>query len=350
MKRIENMQIQPEETLQKRGVVTPLIVEATARTWFYAQKSYVITGGLGGMGLELAEWMVNRGCRNLLLTTRSGVRTGYQRLCLHRFQKSRANVIVRKIDASEEDGARKAIEEATAMGPVGGIFILAVALRDGLLENQTAEAFETVMKIKIDGTRHLDKVSREMCPELDHFVAFSSLSAGVGNVGQTNYGYANSAMERICELRAAQGLPGMAIQWGAVADVGVHHNVMGDGATVAGSMPQRIRSCIALMDQFLNQSHPVVSSCVKADLSTEDGRKKCSLVDVIARILGIKEPSGLNPSISLGELGMDSLMAVEVRQAIERHVSLTLSMKEIRLLTIDGLGKLSEGVTASETA
>ncbi|XP_049271384.1 fatty acid synthase [Rhipicephalus sanguineus] len=201
------LEIQPEETLQKRGAPMPLTVEATARTWFYEHKSYVITGGLDGFGLELAEWMVKRGCRKLLLTTRSGVRTGYQRLCLHRFEKAGANVIVRKIDASEEDGARKVFEEATAMGPVGGIFILAVLLRDGLIENQTAEAFETVMKIKINGTRHLDELSRKMCPELDHFVAFSSLSAGVGNVGQTNYGYANSAMERICEIRAAQGLP-----------------------------------------------------------------------------------------------------------------------------------------------
>ncbi|KAL1480336.1 hypothetical protein MTO96_051114 [Rhipicephalus appendiculatus] len=298
--------------------LTPPIVEAMARTWFYEHKSYVITGGLGGFGLELAEWMVNRGCRKLLLTTRSGVRTGYQRLCLHRFQKAGANVIVRNIDASDEDGTRKVIAEAKALGPVGGIFILAVLLRDGLLENQTAEAFETVFKIKIDG--------------------------------QTNYGYANSAIERICELRAAQGLPGLAIQWAAVADVGAHHNVMGDGATVAGSVPQRIRSCIALMDQFLNQSHPVVSSFVKADLSAEDGSSKRSVVDVIARILGIKEPSGLSPSISLGELGMDSLMAVEVRQAVERHISLTLSMKEIRLLTIDGLRKLGEGTTDNETA
>ncbi|KAL1476322.1 hypothetical protein MTO96_036591, partial [Rhipicephalus appendiculatus] len=201
------LEIQPEETLRNSATLTRPIFEATARTWFYEHKSYVITGGLGGFGLELAEWMVNRGCRKLLLTTRSGVRTGYQRLCLHRFRKAGANVLVRKIDASEEDGARKVIEEATAMGPVGGIFILAVLLRDGLLENQTAEAFETVFKIKIDGTRHLDELSRNMCPELDHFVAFSSLSAGVGNVGQTNYGYANSAMERICELRAAQGLP-----------------------------------------------------------------------------------------------------------------------------------------------
>ncbi|KAH8039339.1 hypothetical protein HPB51_005669 [Rhipicephalus microplus] len=205
--------IQPEETLRKRRALTPPILEATARTWFYEHKSYVITGGLGGCGLELAEWMVTRGCRKLLLTTRSGVHTAYQRLCLHRFEKAGARVIVRQIDASEKDGARKVIEEATAMGPIGGIFILAVVLRDGFLENQTPEAFETVFKIKINGTQNLDELSREMCPELDHFVALSSLSAGIGNVGQTNYGYANSAMERICEMRAAQGLPGKCIAY-----------------------------------------------------------------------------------------------------------------------------------------
>ncbi|KAL1454730.1 hypothetical protein MTO96_043686, partial [Rhipicephalus appendiculatus] len=344
------LEIQPEETLRKCAALTPPIVEATARTWFYEHKSYVITGGLGGCGLELAEWMVNRGCRKLLLTTRSGVRTGYQRLCLHRFQRAGAMVNVRQIDASEKGGARRVIEEATAMGPIGGIFILAVVLRDGFLENQTPEAFETVFKVKIDGTRHLDELSRKMCPELDHFVAFSSLSSGIGNVGQTNYGYANSAIERICELRAARGLPGLAIQWGGIADVGAFHNVMGDDATVAGTTPQRISSCIELMDQFLNQNHPVVSSCVKADLSTEDNSRKRSLVEVIARILGVKDPSRLNPAVSLGELGMDSLMAVEVRQAIERHVSLTLSIKEIRQLTIGELRILSEGTTASEQA
>ncbi|KAH7959412.1 hypothetical protein HPB49_010964 [Dermacentor silvarum] len=305
-------------------------------------KSYVITGGLGGFGLELAEWMVNRGCRKLLLTSRSGVRTGYQRLCLHRWQKAGANVITRQIDASVEDGARRIIEEATSMGPVGGIFILAVLLRDGFLENQTAEAFETVFKIKIDGTRYLDQLSRGMCPELDHFVAFSSLSAGYGNVGQTNYGYANSAMERICELRAARGLPGLAIQWGAIADVGAFHEIMGDDATIAGTTPQRISSCITLMDQFLHQSHPVVSSCVKADLSTEGDNNKCDLVEVIARILGFKDKASLNHAICFSELGMDSLMAVEVRQAIERHICLTLSTQEIRQLTINELQKLRE--------
>ncbi|KAH7958693.1 hypothetical protein HPB49_004325 [Dermacentor silvarum] len=220
-------------------------------------------------------------------------------------------------------------------------------LRDGLLENQTAEYFETVFKIKIDGTRHLDELSCKMCPELDHFVCFSSLASGMGNVGQTNYGYANSAMERICELRAARGLPGLAIQWGAIADVGVFHEIMGDDATIAGTTPQRISSCITLMDQFLNQNHPVVSSCVKADLSTEGDSNKCDLVAVIARILGVKDPASLNHAICFSELGMDSLMAVEVRQAIERYIGLTLSMQEIRQLTMNVLQKLNESTRAN---
>ncbi|KAL1483482.1 hypothetical protein MTO96_033155 [Rhipicephalus appendiculatus] len=125
---------------------------------------------------------------------------------------------------------------------------------------------------------------------------------------------------------------------------------MGDDATIAGTVPQRISSCIALMDLFLNQNHAVVSSCVKADATTEVNRNKGGVVEVIARILGVKDPSRLNPAVSLGELGMDSLMAVEVRQAIERHVSLTLSMKEIRSLTIEGLRQLSESTAANEQA
>ncbi|KAL1467742.1 hypothetical protein MTO96_041960 [Rhipicephalus appendiculatus] len=91
-------------------------------------------------------------------------------------------------------------------------------------------------------------------------------------------------------------------------------------------------------------------AALKADIHTEDTSNKPGLVEVIARILGVKDPSRLNRVVSLSELGMDSLMAVEVRQAIERHVSLTLSMKEIRQLTIDELQILSEDTPSNEPA
>ena len=83
-------------------------------------------------------------------------------------------------------------------------------LKDGLIEGQTAENFQEVCRPKVNGTLNLDLVTRELCNNtLDWFVAFSSISSGSGNAGQSNYGYANSVMERICEKRKQDGLPGM---------------------------------------------------------------------------------------------------------------------------------------------
>jgi len=94
-------------------------------------------------------------------------------------------------------------------------------LRDRLLENQTEEDFVTSAGPKSLAACHLDVLSRQMCPHLRHFVMFSSVTCGRGTAGQTNYGMNNSIMERICEARVRDGLPGLAVQWGAVGDVGL---------------------------------------------------------------------------------------------------------------------------------
>lgn len=118
--------IRPEENERKAVTPSRITVEAVVRTRFFEHKTYVITGGLGGFGLELAEWMVARGCRKLLLSSRSGVKTGYQRLCLHRWRQLGATVLVSKADVSTENGAREIVEQAKLFGPVGGIFNLAM--------------------------------------------------------------------------------------------------------------------------------------------------------------------------------------------------------------------------------
>ena len=83
-------------------------------------------------------------------------------------------------------------------------------LRDGLMINQTAEQFKEVYQPKVQGTAHLDRATRQSCSSsLDWFVAFSSVVSGRGNAGQSNYGYANSFMERVCENRKRDGLPGI---------------------------------------------------------------------------------------------------------------------------------------------
>lgn len=188
---------------------TPITVRAIPRTWCSPNKSYIITGGLGGFGLELARWLIQRGAKNLVLTSRSGVRNGYQYRCIRRWRQDGVDVHVSAGDISELRTANRLVREAHQRRPVGGIFHLAMVLADGLMENQTAETFQKVADPKVRGTVYLDMASRQLCPEtLDWFVVFSSVSCGRGNAGQANYGFANSFMERICEARREDGYPG----------------------------------------------------------------------------------------------------------------------------------------------
>lgn len=330
-----------------------LLVNAMPRTYLDPEKSYVIIGGLGGFGLELAGWMVERGATKLVLVSRSGVTAGYQDLCVRRWREQGVTVETPKADVTTVAGATALLKSCAAIGPVGGIYNLAMVLRDGFMENQTIENYKAVCTPKIEGTLNLDKVSRQLCPELDHFVAFSSVSCGRGNAGQSNYGLANSTMERICEQRQKDGLPGLAIQWGAIGDVGVVQDHMGGNDTVVGgTLPQRMPSCLNAMDVFLQQPKPTVASMVLADKGgRKDGSgKKTSLIEAVARILGMKDVSNVNVSANLAELGMDSLMGVEVKQTLERDHDIVFSMQEIRQLTLGRLKEIDEGETDGDSS
>ncbi|XP_063149333.1 fatty acid synthase [Candoia aspera] len=319
-------------------------VPAISRTSCPPNKSYIITGGLGGFGLELAQWLVERGAKMLVLTSRSGIRTGYQAKRVQEWKQLGVQVLVSTSDVASLEGAQQLIQEASQLGPVGGIFNLAMVLKDAMLENQTPELFYEVNKPKYSGTLNLDQVTRQKCPKLDHFVVFSSVSCGRGNAGQSNYGFANSTMERICEQRRHDGLPGLAIQWGAIGDVGIVLETMGTNDTViGGTLPQRISSCLDVLDHFLNQPHPVMSSFVLAEktLAKSDGGSQRDLVEAVAHILGVRDVNSLNADTSLADLGLDSLMGVEVRQTLERDYDIVMSMRDVRLLTINKLRDFS---------
>ncbi|KAL1477482.1 hypothetical protein MTO96_035704 [Rhipicephalus appendiculatus] len=304
------LEMRPEETQPTAAPPKPLSVQAVARTRFYEEKSN--TASVDGKKLEQTSFVAT-------------------------------------IDAATLSGSLQIIKEAAAIGPVGGIFNLGVVLHDALLENQTAATFEAVCKIKIDGTRHLDELSRKLCPKLDHFVVFSSIASSRGNLGQSNYGFANAAMERICEKRTAAGLPGLAIQWGPVDDVGLFQLSQSVDIEGLGLVPQRIASCISVMDQLLSQKRTVVSSYVKPDHTTKVSSEKGDVTHSIARILGIKDPSSLKPDITFGDYGMDSLMAVEVKQTLERDFDLALSMQQIRQLTIKELRNIGHTSSIAST-
>ncbi|CAC5370812.1 FASN [Mytilus coruscus] len=329
------------------------VIPALPRTYCDQNKSYIITGGLGGFGLELGQWLIDRGARNLILTSRSGVKTGYQARKLEKWRRKGINVMISSHDIVDKQAAIKLIEESTKLGPVGGVFHLAMVLQDGFLENLTKDNFDAVCKPKVSGTINLDKATRQLCNNsLDWFVVFSSVSCGRGNAGQSNYGYANSVMERICEDRKENGFPGLAIQWGAIGDVGVVLETMGTNDTViGGTLPQRMNSCLNVLDQFLNQSLPVVSSFVPAEKqlrNVSSSNAQGNLVEAVCHILGVKDSSSIKADTSLGDLGLDSLMGVEVKQTLERDFDISLSMREIRQLTISKLKELASPNSTSD--
>lgn len=341
-----------EEESRKTQLPTPKTVSAIPRSYMNPDKTYVLVGGLGGFGLELANWMIFRGAKKIVLTSRSGIKTGYQSICIRRWRESGVKVLISTADATTDKGARRLLTEASQLGPVGAVINLAAVLRDAFLENQSEADFKTVAKPKVDGTKQLDTATRALAPELDHFIAFSSVSCGRGNAGQTNYGLANSAMERICESRQSVGLPGCSIQWGAIGDVGLILETMGGNDTeVGGTLPQRMSSCLATMDVILQLPHPVVASMVLAEKrSAGAGGSQVSLTDAVANILGIKDTKTVSPINTLADLGMDSLMGAEIKQTLERNYDLVLSAQEIRGLTFGRLAELSSGGAATAAA
>lgn len=339
-----------EEESRKSLYPAVKTVNAIPRTYMDPLKSYILVGGLGGFGLELANWLISRGATKIVLTSRSGIRTGYQSLCIRRWREKGVKVLISTSDATSEKGAKRLLNEAVEIGPIGGIFNLAAVLRDALMENQTEGDFKTVCKPKVDGSKQLDAASRTFAPDLDYFVNFSSVSCGRGNAGQANYGFANSAMERIAEARQAVGLPGIAIQWGAIGDVGLIAETMGGNETeVGGTLPQRMSSCLSTIDILLQQPHSVVASMVLAEKRKGPSGNNISLTDAVANVLGIKDAGTVASSSTLADLGMDSLMGAEIKQTLERNFDLVLSAQEIRALTFGRLIELNSGSTLASS-
>ncbi|XP_044747246.1 fatty acid synthase-like [Coccinella septempunctata] len=328
-----------DEEPQTRVKPIPKLVSAIPRAYMNPEKIYILVGGLGGLGLELTNWLVNRGATKVLLSSRFGIKTGYQSLCVRKWREKGVTVIISTEDVTTETGVRRLIQHAKTHGPVGGIFNLAAVLRDKTLKNQTEETFSICCLPKVTVTMHLDKVSRETTKDLDYFVIFSSVTCGRGNIGQSNYAFANSVMERICEDRREAGLPGLAIQWGAVGDVGLAMELLGtNDMELAGTLPQRISSCLNTLDVFLEQSNPIVSSLVLADnQASVNAKNKVDLIDTIANILGLKDKNNWPKNSTLSELGMDSLMTAEIKHTLERNFDIILNSAEIRALTLDKL-------------
>jgi fatty acid synthase, animal type len=319
------------------------------------QHSYLITGGLGGVGLELANWLLTRGARKLVLTSRCGVRNSYQAYRLETFRRQGAKVEVSIRDVSEYTDCQSLITETEAIGPLGGVFHLAMVLDDGFFVNQTPETWQHAVEPKLQGAINLDRCTRGS-RELTQFVMFSSLAGASGNPGQSNYGYANVAVDELCRRRHAEGLAALAIQWGPIGDVGFYFdNEEQIDITSVRARPQSFGSCLRALETGMLGQAAVMASVVYRDefsstkhVETQQHSAQ-QLVEDIKSIIGLSSEASIDASKCLTELGVDSLMVVEIRHRLRETYGLNVGPAEIRDLSLDGLVTMYDSLHAGTT-
>ncbi|XP_072763442.1 fatty acid synthase-like [Anoplolepis gracilipes] len=316
---------------------------ARPRYYCMEHKCYIVLGGLGGFGLELIDWLIQRGAKNLVITSRNGIKNGYQQSRVTLWQSYGVNIqIVTTADTSKYEDCKFLLKFAEEQGPVDAIFNLAVVIQDCIFNNQSQQTFKDCFVSKAWTTKIMDELSRTICPQLRHFVVFSSISCGRGNPGQTNYGMANSVMERICERRMKEGLHGLAIQWGAIGDVGVVADMQEDNKelVIAGTLQQGIFSCLDTLEELLLQDRTIISSMIVAEKKGKSGRT-IILLEAFANIMGFKNLDKIMSNTSLTELGMDSIMTMEIKQMLEREFDILLTAQDIKNLTFAKLRELT---------
>jgi NADPH:quinone reductase-like Zn-dependent oxidoreductase len=187
---------------------------------FKDDASYMITGGLSGVGFLTAKWMISKGAKNIVLASRSGATEGNLPMRKELEELGATSVTAVALDASDTAGVQRVIAElAAAPKPLRGIIHSAGIVDDHLVVDTSWDQFTKVMKPKLNAAWNLH-LATENVP-LDFFVLYSTMSAVVGNVGQANYAAGNAFMDALCQMRHAKGMPALSINWGPWAEVGM---------------------------------------------------------------------------------------------------------------------------------
>lgn len=170
-----------------------------------------LEGGLNDFGLQMANFLVTRGAKKLVLVSDSGVNSGFQSLFIRRWKESGVDVVTVAYDTTKPAGAEALLKEANQLGPVAGIFQLEDVLHGATVSDLTASDFSAVFDKKVASTTNLDQASRKLCPQLERFFVWSSGASGHGSAGQANHGYADAVLAKLSEARQAAGYPSVII-------------------------------------------------------------------------------------------------------------------------------------------
>ena len=350
---------------------------------FRRDGAYIVTGGLGGLGLFLAEKMASpgsgAGCGRIVLSSRSQP-TPEALDTIERIRAIGADIVVECGDIAEAGTAQRLVATATATGlPVRGVLHAAAVIEDATLTNITDELVERDWAPKVYGAWNLHTATADQ--PLDWFCSFSSAAALVGSPGQGAYAAANSWLDAFTLWRRAQGLPATAIAWGAWGQIG-RATALAEGADIAIAPDDGAYAFEALLrhDRAYTGYAPITgtpwlsafaqhspfaeafrsigqnstgTSKLRAELSELPPdewptRLRRMVSDQVSLILR----RNVDPDRPLSEYGMDSLGALELRTRIETETGIRINPTDLATIgTIRGLaGLLSEKLAPVEAA
>jgi acyl transferase domain-containing protein len=328
---------------------------------FREDRTYLITGGLGGLGLLVARWMVSKGAKHLVLVGRRSPDDAVLKK-LTELEQAGALVVVEKADVSElQDMARVVSQINQSTFPLAGVIHSAGMLSDGVLQNQSWSNFEKVMAPKVQGAWHLHQLTQNQ--SLDFFVLFSSAASLLGSPGQANHSAANAFLDGLAHYRRAMGLAGLSIQWGAVSQVGeaaergadIRFQQKGMGAIApnqvlealellisssgveVGVVPiewsawqDRVAQCPFLADwkqttQTCESSKSEFLLHLEAAVPSEQQEMLVAHVRrQVAEILNLTSSQKVDLKQGFFDLGMDSLTAMELRSRLQKSLQCNL--------------------------
>ncbi|KFX94705.1 hypothetical protein O988_06147, partial [Pseudogymnoascus sp. VKM F-3808] len=187
---------------------------------FHAEASYLLAGGLGGIGRSVSSWMVENGARNLIFVSRSGVSNDAARELVDSLRGKGVRIEVVQCDIADEVRLFDSLNSVLkTMPPIRGVIQGAMVLRDQIFANMPYETFVSALRPKVQGSWSLHQATLDQ--PLDFFVLLSSASSFLGNAGQGNYVAACTYQVALAQHRLGLGLPATAVDIGKVASVGV---------------------------------------------------------------------------------------------------------------------------------